>query len=171
MTQAAGDADKLHQPIIKLAGFALAHAAWSVSKGETLCTMAFTENGSNRQLFRFEADTIPESVEIGRQHLNDLQAELERWILVFDGYVTLGDEKLDALVMQLWSHRPETLARIVQPYRPRTRLRRFKVLGNPIFADSAGALREDANYQQWFLDGVHEHPKVSELWEKWYQAG
>jgi hypothetical protein len=171
MTKEESNADKPHQLTIKLAGFALAHAAWSVSEGETLCTMAFTENGSDRQLFRFEADPIPESVEIGRQHLNDLQADLERWVLAFDGYITLNNKRRDALVIQLWSKCPGTPARIVQPYRPRARLRRFKILGNPIFVDSAGALLEGENYQQWFLDGVHEHSKMPELWEKWYQAG
>jgi hypothetical protein len=71
--------DNNSERVIKLAGFALAHAAWSVSDGETRCTLALVEKGDEYQLYRFEADTIPESVETARQKPGELAAD--RWVL------------------------------------------------------------------------------------------
>ena len=65
--------------LLRLAGYALAHAAWSVEDGETLCTLAMVERpGDNerdnerhneRELLRFEAPTIPISVEMAHEQL------------------------------------------------------------------------------------------------------
>ena len=46
--------------VVLLAGFVLAHAAWSVSdlpKGQLLVPLAVVETGGQRQLLRFEAQT------------------------------------------------------------------------------------------------------------------
>ena len=46
--------------LMLLAGFVLAHAAWSVSdlpKGELLVPLAVVEKNGQRQLLRFEAQT------------------------------------------------------------------------------------------------------------------
>src|SRR5688500_20165613 len=61
--------------LLRLAGYALAHAAWSVEDGETLCTLAMverpgdTERDKERELLRFEAPTIPISVEMANEQL------------------------------------------------------------------------------------------------------
>ena len=51
---------------LRLAGFALAHAAWSVEDGETLCTLAMVEVRGDRELVRYEADSITESVDLAQ---------------------------------------------------------------------------------------------------------
>jgi len=51
--------------VVLLAGFVLAHAAWSVSdlpKGELLVPLAVVETGGKRQLLRFEAQTQEQSI-------------------------------------------------------------------------------------------------------------
>ena len=55
---------------MRLGGFALAHAAWSVEDGETLCTLAVLEIDGERELVRYEADSIPESVEAAHADLD-----------------------------------------------------------------------------------------------------
>lgn len=57
--------------MLRLAGFALAHAAWSVEDGETLCTMAMVERDGKRELVRYEAPTIPDSVEAAHADLRE----------------------------------------------------------------------------------------------------
>jgi hypothetical protein len=155
------------QSAITLCGFALAHAAWSVSDGETLCTMAVTENQAERRLFRFESSSIPGSNEIARERLFGLQDRVDRWALVFDGYFTLRSERKDALIVQTWDKRGVTLSRIIQPYQAKAFFRRFKILGDPRFVDESGALVENADYQRWMVDGLQQHPKVAGLWNKW----
>jgi hypothetical protein len=156
------------QSVIALSGFALAHAAWSVCDGETLCTMAVTENQSDRELIRFEANSLSDSIDEAREHLTGLQDGIDRWVLVFDGYLTLKTEKRDALVMQVWSKQGGTPQRIIQLYQAKAFFRRFKILGAPKFVDESGALYENRMYQNWMLDGISQHTKVVKLWEKWY---
>ena len=107
------------QAIIRLSGFALAHAAWSVCDGEALCTLAFTENNQERQLYRFEANSIPDSLNAARKELEQLEAGAH-WVLVFDGYFTSQEgEKQDALVIQPSGAR-SLPSRIVQLYRKKS---------------------------------------------------
>lgn len=158
------------QSAIVLCGFALAHATWSVSNGETLCTMAVTECRADQELIRFESDSIPDSIENAREHLIGLQGDIDRWALVFDGYITIKTEKKDALIIQAWSKQGETPLRIIQAYQTKALFQRFKILGAPRFVDKSGAQFENLTYQQWMLDGIAQHPKVAGLWEKWYRG-
>jgi hypothetical protein len=156
------------QSTLTLCGFGLAHAAWSVFDGETLCTMALTESRSDRQLIRFESGSIPDSIDNARDHLAGLQDAVDRWVLVFDGYITLKTEKKDALVIQPWSKQGVVPQRVIQPYQTKTFFRRFHILGAPKFVDESGALYESTVYQKWMLDGISQHPKVAGLWKKWH---
>jgi hypothetical protein len=156
------------EPAIKFAGFALSHAIWSVSDGATLCTLAFTENENERRLYRFEADSISKSVEIANQKLSELQPMIKQWALVYDGYMNLNSEKVDALIVQLWSV-SQISAKIVQKYKSAKYWRGFKVLGNPMFIDATGSIIESKQFQDWLLEGILQHPKVARLWKKWFQ--
>jgi hypothetical protein len=56
--------------VVLLAGFVLAHAAWSVSdlpKGQLLVPLAVVETGGQRQLLRFEAQTQEQSIAAGKE--------------------------------------------------------------------------------------------------------
>jgi hypothetical protein len=159
----------------KLVGFAMAHAAWSVSDGSTLCTLAFTEDEQGRQLYRFDAGSIPESLEIARQHLSEQQASIHRWVLIFDGFTNFNGTRIDALVAQVWTEYESLPIRIIQNYKPGGLLHRFKIIGQPVFViagdeRTGNACVENKQYEQWFLEGVQEHEKVATLWPKWFQA-
>src|SRR5262249_6936784 len=52
----------LSQSAIKLAGFALAHAAWSISEGKPLCALIFSEDCAGRRLHFFESDPASDHV-------------------------------------------------------------------------------------------------------------
>jgi hypothetical protein len=149
------------------AGFTLAHAAWSVSGGETLCTLAIGETVSERRNYRFESDSIAESVERARTELRRMDGELEAWVLVFDGYLRSAGARDDALILQPWSTCPDLPARIAQRYRPKRFWRRFRLVGPPEFWGEQAAIGEDADLRSWLLHGVQEHARVAPLWPRW----
>ena len=65
--------------VVLLAGFVLAHGAWSASdlpKGELLVPLAVVETGGQRQLLRFEAQTQEQSIAEGKATLAKRQTLL-----------------------------------------------------------------------------------------------
>lgn len=152
--------------VIKLAGFALAHAAWSVCEGETLCTLAVVENDNERQLFRFEG-TISDSLDKAREGLAQLELDGAYWALVFDGYLTpTQGKRQDALVIQIGGKSPLP-SRVVQQYQKKSFLRKFKIIGKPLFVEDSHQTGKADLYEQWLQEGIKEHPKVCELWDIW----
>jgi hypothetical protein len=157
-----------HGELLRLGGFALAHAAWSIEDGETLCTLAMVNAGEERELVRFEAPSIPESLN-GAQEYIHAQAPPDALVaVVFDGYVT-GDDgvRRDALVVQLVAGR-EPLGRIVQPYEPGQRAR-IPLLGKSrsirlVDATAVeGPFGDDAPGH--VLEGAREHQMAARLFE------
>jgi hypothetical protein len=154
---------------LRLAGFALAHASWSVEDGETLCTLAIVARAGNeeRELVRFEAPSIPVSVEMAQAELASLRGD-DRAVLVFDGHVTPeGGERTDGLMAQLLQPAPAIRGLAIQPYRAAKR-RRFRFLGGatgfalvgePYLVADFGDEGADAE----LLAGFREHPQGTRL--------
>ncbi len=152
-------------PALRLAGFALAHAVWSIEDGETLCTLAMIERvGGARELVRYEAPSIAASLDAAFGDLEERMRDGEYAALVFDGYVTLeGGERSDALVVDLFGPGGTVLGRIVQRYRPArrsrvplSRPRGFALLAPPEAGDSLGDAADAL-----VLEGAREHPQVA----------
>jgi hypothetical protein len=161
----------MFESTIKLAGFVLAQIAWCVSEGFPLPTFAIIESRFEvRRSFVFEADSTLESVDLARQKLQRLQPFLIHWVLAYDNYISPHNEWSNEITIQLWA-KDETLpSQIVQRYRRQSVLRRFKMVGKPMFLDGTGREIGDERNQQLLLDGVMEHPQVATLWDKWFQA-
>jgi hypothetical protein len=149
--------------LLRLAGFALAHAAWSVEDGETLCTLAMVERPGDEQrdLLRFEAPTIPESVEHAHDQLATL-APGERAVLIYDGYVTPeGGERTDGLIAMLQPG-PDLRGLALLAYRAAKRPRfgigkakGFELVGPPYGTDPLGGDDADAELAAGFLEHPH----------------
>jgi hypothetical protein len=87
-----------------LAGFALAHAAWSVSdlpKGELLVPLAVVEKNGQRQLLRFEAKTQEQAIAQAKAALTQRQPELDAWAFVREGLLSEGTGTVDVLRREL----------------------------------------------------------------------
>jgi hypothetical protein len=157
--------------LLRLAGYALAHAAWSVEDGETLCTLAMVERpghdgrdnerDNERELLRFEAPTIPISVEMAHEQLERLPPG-NRAVLVYDGYVTPeGGERSDGLIAMLQPG-PNMRGLALLAYRAAKRPRfgigkakGFELVGQPYASDQFGGGEEgDAE----LIAGFREHP-------------
>ncbi len=103
---------------LRLAGFALAHALGSIDGGGTLCTLAFVEREGQRELVRYEADSIPESIAMARSDLRNAMGSAGNAALVFDGYVTVDRVRDDALLVDLITSGGTVVGTLVQRYRP-----------------------------------------------------
>lgn len=154
--------------LLRLAGVALAHAAWSVEDGETLCTLAVVEAGGERAIHRYECHSIAESVEGAHRQLAEQLRPGDCAALVFDGYATREDGvRTNALVVELLGPGDEPRGRILQPYEAARRSRipfvrrgsGFALLGDPI--PSPDIPIRDA--EQHILDGAREHPEGPRL--------
>ena len=149
--------------LLRLAGYALAHAAWSVEDGETLCTLAMVEQAGEeqRELLRFEAPTIPISVEMAHEQLDSLPPG-SRAVLIYDGYVTPeGGERTDGLIAMLQpgaDMRGLALLAYRAARRPRFgigKAKGFELVGEPYVGDQFGG-GEDADSE--LIAGFRDHP-------------
>jgi hypothetical protein len=90
--------------VVLLAGFVLAHAAWSISdvpKGELLIPLAVVESAGQRQLIRFEAPTQEAAIAKGKATLAGQQAELDARAFAREGLMPDGVVIHPALIRQV----------------------------------------------------------------------
>ena len=146
-------------PVLRTAGFALAHACGSISIGGTLCTLAIIQQGERMTIGRYEAPSIPESIAAAHGHLADILADGHWAALVYDGYVTSSERaRTDALVAEIILPVRMMAARITQAYRPARRLglpvvvQQLRLIGDLIL--DAHLTDEDASTIE---DGMREH--------------
>jgi hypothetical protein len=151
----------------QLAGFFAAHAVWCVSDGDTLIPMlAHTDENGQRQLERFAHDDLAAAVEFGKQKLASNDMDANDAVLIYDGRITIGDEKLDALIIEMRAYfSPDSLAVLAIPYTPKTsgqfRVHKPKVLAWDNCEDV------DLNHAfESFFNGVAEHEKGAAIWNE-----
>src|SRR2546425_10308417 len=73
-----------------LAGFVLAHAAWSVSdlpNGELLAPLAMVERGGHREITRFEAASQAAAIAEGRAAMAKLGTSVDAWAFAREGLI------------------------------------------------------------------------------------
>jgi hypothetical protein len=104
----------------ELAGFFAAHAIWCVSDGDTLIPMlAYTTEAGERNMIRLAGNDLAKSVEAGKQQLEANAMDATDAVLVFDGRIPVGDEKLDAIILELRAYfMPDSEVVIAVPYTP-----------------------------------------------------
>lgn len=150
---------------VELAGFALAHAALSVSEGETLIPMALVDNGGDNRLIRFEGPT-DKSVPLARTRLLDMKPPPDRWILVYDAVSRRGGHRNDCLVLQTWDPKGP-LVRIVQEYDAKGPGQVFQIRTAPSFIDEGGNEVGTPELRAWLRTGVMSHDKAAPLFHEW----
>lgn len=149
----------------KLAGFFSAHAIWSVSDGEPLVPMlAYTDQDDERIVNRLLDADLAAAVERGKQQLASNPMDANDAVLLYDGRLTLGASKLDAIIVEMRTYfSPQSEATLAIPYTPKAsgafRVHRPKLIAwnNCEDFDRDRAL-------QAFFDGVSSHEKGSKVW-------
>jgi len=157
--------------LILLAGFVLAHAAWSVSdlpKGELLVPLAIVEKNGQRQLLRFEAPTQAQAIAEGKTTLTHRQAQLDAWAFGREGLMPEGPGKVDVLTVDAWAQgmaRPITFVQRFSPYSSGA----FGIKGDAMVVVDGKVLEgtEAAHVVSRLYDGVLQHPKAGQLWQGW----
>lgn len=171
------------QNALEVAGFVLAHAAWSVSDTTddgVLCPLAMVERDGGRRLMRFEATSQCDAVARGKKAMADLTETADAWAFAREGATSDGaaaDGAADdqgprsALTLEFWAKGMDTPLAIVQHFERPCRAGRFVVRGAPVVlvdgshADDALA----AEVHRGVLAGVRAHPKVADLWREWQE--
>jgi len=150
---------------LELAGFFAAHAIWSVSHGETLIPMlVYTSADGERTMERLVHDDLEAAVAYGREKLQLNGMDAEDAVLLYDGRIPIGREKVDAIILEVRAYfSPGSEAIIAVPYTPKIS-GRFRVHKPKLVAwfkcedfDVNEALRA-------FFDGVAKHKKGAKIW-------
>ena len=160
---------------LALAGFALAHAAWSISDaddGVLLCPLAVVESAEGqRRLMRFEADTQEEAIIDGKNAMRQASAEAAAWAFAREAVWRKmgGDQPGEVLAVDFWAAGMPSAATMMQHFNRATNGSRFRiggvpslvVNGTPLSASAASASIET------IMAGVRAHVAVAELWHTW----
>ena len=150
----------------KLAGFFAAHAIWCVSDSETLTPIfAHTNEDDERQMERlFINDDLEASVAFGKEKLLSNLMNANDAVLLYDGRITIGNEKVDAIIIEMRAYfSPGSEAIMAVPYTPKAsgefRVHKPKLLAwkNCEDFDMSAALES-------FFEGVDSHEKGAKVW-------
>lgn len=160
---------------LSLAGFALAHAAWSMADadpGEMLCPLGvIQERDGARRILRFEADTQEQAIIAGKDAMHRASTEMAAWAFAREGaWRKMGAEKTgDVLAIDFWSVGMTDVATLIQPFSRAERGGRFRIGGVPTLVLGDTLLARDVAQPviQAIVDGVHAHSAVAELWPSW----
>jgi hypothetical protein len=150
----------------KLGGFFAAHAIWCVSDGETLTPMlaCTAENGERRMERLVINEDLQSSVAYGKQKLESNEMDAIDAVLLYDGRIPIGKEKVDAIIVEMRAYfSPNSEAVMAVPYTPKQsgkfRVHKPKLLGSKNCDDF------DMNAAlQSFFEGVDSHQIGVKIW-------
>jgi hypothetical protein len=111
---------------------ALDHGVGSVAEGGPLVPFALTETEDGRELARFVAETLEEGQEQSRRHVR-AASDARRAAIAYDGYLTVEEERSDAIFIEAQDRGQGNAVVFAQRYRPGGRLRKFSPIGNAAF--------------------------------------
>jgi hypothetical protein len=148
-----------------LAGYLAAHAIWSVSNGEMLIPMlGYVGEDEKRVMNRLVGPDASVAVEEGRKQLASNSMDANDAVLLYDGRITLGDRKVDAILIEIRAYfSPQSEMTLAVPYTPKSsgafRVHKPKVL---VWKGC-----EDFDLEQvlrTFWSGVDGHQQGSKIW-------
>ena len=154
-----------------LAGFVLAHAAWSISdlpEGDFLVPLAIVETEAGRKLTRFEAETQEKAIDAGKAFVSEQQPTASAWALAREGQINTSTGKIDVLVVEAWGkgmNEPITYIQPFQPFASGT----FKILGPaaPVVSGSILSPEQSEPLLDALYRGVSTHDQAASLWASW----
>ena len=160
---------------LSLAGFALAHAAWSLSDcedGDLLSPLAIVEEHDGaRRLLRFDAETQEEAIIAGRAAMRDASATSAAWAFAREGaWRAMGSEGAgDVLAIDIWAQGMTGVATLMQPCERARRGARFRIGGAPTVVVGDRLLEREAAHAiaAEIVSGVSAHAIVAALWPSW----
>ncbi len=147
-----------------LTGRFLAHSVWCVIDPEAFVPLLGHEKAGKRGLLRLKHSTLEESVAAGRAWLEKNPDGVDRAVLVYDTFLTVGGLKTDALFLRAveYGERPLTLELGLR-YRPSGTAEGFRVGSPKVLADGGIGDQWDPFFAQ-FWKGVKSHAEAAKVW-------
>ena len=152
---------------VSLAGFVLAHAAWSVSDlsgGEHLVPLAMTEKAGQRELHRF----VSEAEEQAIAAMGKLSGRVDAWAFAREGQFNQGSGDVDVISVDAWAKGMTASISFAQKFRP-SASGKFGLLGDPwVVID--GKLQNPSASSDLIIklnQGIQSHPKAAVHWSEW----
>ena len=160
----------------RLAGFALAHAAWSIcdaTHGELLTPFLIVDDAGAREMMRFEASSQDAAIEEGKRAVARLSSYVAIWAFAREGLLRLrgADAAQDVLIVEFaWRGQGESYA-VIQPYEHASGREAFRLRGEPIITCGGGVLDAAASktLQGTLNAGARGHPGVADKWDAWHR--
>lgn len=159
------------ESLIVLAGFVLAHAAWSVSdlpEGDLLIPFAVVEISDDRQLIRFEAGTQAESIKQGKAYLADPAPTTDAWVFAREGQYEEEGRYIHVLTIEAKAKETEAAIIFFQRFQPFAE-GKFRLLGSPMVVVD-GEIIADSEADPLLAQlhqGIQSHEGVVPLWPEW----
>lgn len=149
----------------EFAGFFAAHAIWCVSDGATLIPMlAYTTKGNQRKMERFAHDNLAAAVECGKGKLQSIEMNANDAVLLYDGRITVRDQKLDAIIIEMRAYlSPDSAVVMAVPYTPKSD-GHFRVHKPKLLAWHQCEDFDRTSAMEAFFRGVAAHEKGAEIW-------
>jgi len=121
---------------MQLVFLALDHGIDSVrASGGPLIPFLMTQAGTGVSLMRFAADTLEAGLANAEQAADSAGPKIIAYAIARDGFLTVGGERLDAILVEAGERGDQTGFVFAQRYRPKKGLfGRFEVVGNAALA-------------------------------------
>jgi hypothetical protein len=153
---------------LRLAGFALAHAMWSIRGGHTLATLAFADHDGSRDLVRYVDAEIAATLVMAHEDLAERLVGGGLAALVYDGYATIDGGRTDALIVEVIAPHDVTVGKVIQQYEPGRRSR-IPVIGLGGHARAIGPPQLDRDLDvpgamEAIVEGARSHPDGAGFW-------
>jgi len=153
-----------------LAGFLLAHSAWSISDApELLVPLAMIERNGKREILRFEAATQAEAIARGKAKMASLGQDVDYWAFAREGSMNVKGNKIDVVSMDIGGKGIKGRIAIIQQFEPYARRKHFRLIGDPEVAIDGVVQAPDKvkDMLEIVRRGVAQHSKVAPLWDGW----
>lgn len=162
-------------PALSLAGYVLAHAAWSISEAdpdEHLCPLAIVERRDGaRRLRRFEAESQEAAILAGKDAMHEASSDAAAWAFAREGAWRKmdADKSGDVLAIDFWAIGMPDVATFIQPFHRGSRGGRFRIGGVPTLVVGDKLLpRDEADpIIDAIVAAVDAHVVVAKLWPTW----
>ncbi|MEV0436965.1 hypothetical protein [Nocardia sp. NPDC050413] len=152
--------------IAKNAGFAGAHAVWSVSDSDLLIPLiGYVDADGSQGLERFLVDDVADGARLGAERLRTGRPGWVHAALVVDAFLRSPAGRQDALVIEATDYAPQRRSiKMAIPYRPHTTAEGFAVY-RAKFLGTSGF--DDPDYDaiaEAFFSGVDSHEQAAAVW-------
>ncbi len=128
--------------------------------------LAYTTESGEQRMERLISEDFAEAVERGLERLACNQMDADDAVLVFDGRITVDDEKLDAILLQIRCYfSPDSEAILAIPYTPKDSPGGKFLVHKPKLLEwnNCDDFDLDAVFQSFF-EGVDSHKEGSKIW-------